>query len=111
MIRPAALIWIGLVVVIAVVLFLVKYEVKSLDDELAVLQQDALAQQEAIHVLRAEWSYLNRPERLADLAERHLDLEPVGPGQLVAFDPWLEKTPNRSAAELGRKISSGRTEP
>jgi cell division protein FtsL len=111
MIRPATLIWIGLVVVIAVVLFLVKYEVKSLDDELAALQQDALAQQEAIHVLRAEWSYLNRPERLAELAERHLDLEPVGPGQLVAFDPWLESAPNQTDVGLGQKISSGRTEP
>jgi hypothetical protein len=36
-------------------------------------------------VLLAEWSYLNRPDRLAGLAARHLDLSPMTPGQLGAM--------------------------
>lgn len=108
---PAAMVWAALIGAMAFGLVQIKLAVQPAEEEFARLSRDLLASEEAIHVLRAEWSYLNRPERLADLAERHLDLEPVGPGQLVAFDPWLEKAPNRSAAELGRKISSGRTEP
>ena len=33
-------------------------------------------------VLRAEWSYLNRPDRLSELASRHLALGPVAPVQV-----------------------------
>jgi cell division protein FtsL len=85
MMRPATLTWVGLAASAAVALFLVKYEVQNLNDELAALQNDVIAQHEAIHVLRAEWSYLNRPERLAKLAKRHLDLEPMAPSQLISY--------------------------
>lgn len=49
-------------------------EVQDLDDRLAGIQRDIAREQESLHVLRAEWSYLNRPERLEALARRHLDL-------------------------------------
>ena len=49
-------------------------EVHDLEDRLAGIHRDIAREQEALHVLRAEWSYLNRPERLEDLARRHLDL-------------------------------------
>ena len=39
-----------------------------------------------VHVLKADWSYLNRPERLALLARRHLDLRPVVSPQIVSLD-------------------------
>ena len=67
-------------------MFMVKYDVQSLDRELAALERDARDHREAIHVLHAEWSYLNRPQWLTLLAKRHLTLEPVGPDQLVARD-------------------------
>ena len=49
-------------------------EVHDLEDRLAGIHRDIAREQEALHVLRAEWSYLNRPERLEDLARRHLEL-------------------------------------
>ena len=49
-------------------------EVHDLEDRLAGIHRDIAREQEALHVFRAEWSYLNRPERLEDLARRHLDL-------------------------------------
>lgn len=85
MIRPALILWIGLPAIVTIALLLVSYQVKRLEYELAALEREALAQQEEIHVLNAEWSFLNRPERLARLAERHLELAPVAPAQLINF--------------------------
>ncbi len=84
MIRPGVLVWIGAIVLMAITLFFITYEVQSVEKEVAALNREAIAQEEAIHVLRAEWSYLNRPERLSSLAERHLALQSVAPGQLIA---------------------------
>ncbi|SVD07558.1 uncharacterized protein METZ01_LOCUS360412, partial [marine metagenome] len=40
-----------------------------------------------IHVLEAEWAYLNRPQRLAQLTTKYLSfLSPVLPSQIVSFD-------------------------
>jgi cell division protein FtsL len=84
MIRPGALVWIGAIVAVAVALFLITYQVKNLEAEIEELNREAEAQEEAIHVLNAEWGFLNRPDRLADLAERHLALAPVNAAQLSA---------------------------
>ena len=86
MIRPVTLVWIGLAAVVAVSLFLVKYKVQDLDEQLADLEAEKRATQEAIHVLEAEWTYLNRPERLEGLAKKHLELAPASPAQLVVFE-------------------------
>jgi hypothetical protein len=38
-------------------------------------------------VLGAEWAYLNRPQRLAQLTTKYLSfLSPVLPSQIVSFD-------------------------
>lgn len=83
--RPALILWIGLPAIVTIALLLVSYQVKGLESELAELERAALTQQEKIHVLNAEWSFLNRPERLARLAKRYLDLAPVAPKQLITF--------------------------
>ena len=85
MIRPALILWIGLPAIVTIALLLVSYQVQRLENELERLERAAMAQQEEIHVLNAEWSYLNRPERLARLAARHLELTPVSPAQMSSF--------------------------
>ena len=85
MIRPALILWIGLPAIVTIALLLVSYQVQSLENELETLEREAIAQQEEIHVLRAEWSFLNRPERLARLAGRYLELVPVTPSQMTSF--------------------------
>lgn len=97
MIRPGALVWIGATVIVAIAMFLIVYRVKGLETELASLNQEALAHEEAIHVLKAEWGFLNRPERLAELAERYLALEPVSAAQLTAAK-LLDEPPAAVAA-------------
>ncbi len=60
------------------------YEVQRLDGDLTRLNRQLLATEEANRVLRAEWSYLNRPAALQLLAAKHLDLAPIAPHQVVA---------------------------
>jgi hypothetical protein len=79
--------------VAALFLFLLKHEVGTLEDDLAAIQAHIGAQEEAIHVLEAEWAYLNRPERLATLSRQQLGLTPLGPERLIA----LEELPLRAA--------------
>lgn len=87
MIRSAVL-WIALATIAGIGLFFLKYEVKSLERELARTEQRIEENRVAIHVLRAEWSHLNDPERLRRLAEKHLELEPVDPARVIALDQW-----------------------
>ena len=64
-----------LAVVMGAASIVIGTEVYDLEDRLAGIHRDIAREQEALHVLRAEWSYLNRPERLEALARRHLRLD------------------------------------
>lgn len=85
MMRGMTILWTGLAVVIGIGLFLLKYEVRSLEGHLAQVNRDIRGHQEAIHVLKAEWSYLNDPERLRDLNDRHLAMKPFRGDQLASI--------------------------
>lgn len=78
--------WILAGSITALTLFQIKQEVMDLEDEIQALHRDILRDQEAIHVLQAEWSYLNNPGRIAALAERHLQLAPIPAERVIGFD-------------------------
>ena len=86
MIRPRVILWIGLAAIVGVSLFVVKYEVQSLDEHLLGLEKEKLVTERSIHVLEAEWAHLNRPERLERLAKKYLNLHPANPKQLIVSD-------------------------
>jgi len=85
-VRGVGLMWAVLVVAAATALFLVKYEVIALEDDLARLERKMERDRTAIHVLRAEWSYLNEPERLGALTRKHLGLVPMAADAMVSLD-------------------------
>ena len=91
MIRPATLLVLLLAAALSVVLFGVKYQVQDLEAELIGIERGIVGEERAIHVLRAEWSHLNAPERLRDLAQRHLGMGPVSARQLETFDGLAER--------------------
>ena len=64
-------------------LYNMKYEVRRLEGELAGLQRTLASERQAVQVLKAEWAYLNRPERLQNLSTRNLDLQPVDVRQMT----------------------------
>ena len=82
MIRFGTVLWLVLVACVGFGMFKVKYEVMELEDALGRTNRAILADQDAIHVLKAEWAFLGQPSRLADLSRRHLDLVPLGATQL-----------------------------
>lgn len=86
MIKRATIFWMLLATAAGIGLFVLKYEVKSMEGRLAAIHNKTLGNLEAVHVLKAEWSYLNQPERLEDLGRRLLRLEPVKASQTVDID-------------------------
>ena len=75
--------WLVLAITAVAGLYALKLEVQALEGELRALNTRIIAGQDAIRVLRAEWSYLNRPARLQQLAEAYLDLQPLSTGQII----------------------------
>jgi cell division protein FtsL len=82
MIRFASLLWLALVAVTGFATFKVKYAVQDIEEELNKVRRQTIAEQQEIHVLRAEWTALTQPERLADLNRRLLSLAAITPKQL-----------------------------
>ncbi len=85
MIRISALVWVVVLALLGVGLFQVKYNVQLKERELRDVRRQIEANLSAVHVLEAEWSYLNDPLRLADLARRHTGLVPTTPGRIGDF--------------------------
>lgn len=79
------------------------------------LRQDIRAAHERLSMLKAEWAYLNRPDRLRDLAQINFDrlgLLPLGPEQFgnvdqVAYppDPIVEISDAMEVANLTDDLS------
>ncbi|HYH71132.1 MAG TPA: hypothetical protein VEX16_07480 [Methyloceanibacter sp.] len=73
-------------VALAYVNYQVKYESRGIDEEIVSLNKKIEDERDAIAVLRAEWSLLNRPERLQRLAQKHLKLGDAQPRQLLTLE-------------------------
>jgi hypothetical protein len=82
MIRLASLFWLALVAATGFATFKVKYAVQDIEEELNRVRKQTVIEHQEIHLLRAEWTTLNQPERLADLNRRILSLAAMAPKQL-----------------------------
>src|SRR4026208_2644708 len=95
MLRPITLFWIVLTIVAGYATLQFKHNVQAREHELTQLDSKILRHQEAIHVLKAEWAYLNEPARLEKLSRRYLDLSPARGSQMID----LASLPGRAAGE------------
>jgi hypothetical protein len=91
MIRIGTFVWLALLTLIGVGLYQVELGVLAKEAELKQIKQKIDANHDAMHVLDAEWSYLNDPTRLADLARRYTDMVPVTPTQLAGFERLMPR--------------------
>ena len=91
----------GLVIgsLLAVFVFAIKYEVQDLEVDVANLNRSIERERQSIHVLLAEWSHLNDPARIQELAREHLGLGGISAGQVAEIEqiPMRIDTPDRLA--------------
>ena len=86
MIRPFDILLAGLVVGGAVWTYSIKHEAEAAADRVSALRAAIKREEERIMFLRADWAFLNAPERLERLVKRHaeeLKLEPVASSQII----------------------------
>lgn len=86
-------------VALAYVIYQVKYQSRALDAEIVTLGKQIDEERDGIAVLRAEWSLLNRPERIERLAQKYLKLAPARPTQLVTIDTVSDRDFDRTRLE------------
>jgi cell division protein FtsL len=102
MIKLLHVIAIGALVSSAVYAYSIKYETTLEAEQLQKTKAKAQRERDAIAVLKAEYQYLNRPDRLQMLADRHLDLQPFSVTQVVRMSDVPKRGPKVDA--IGRKL-------
>jgi len=93
MMQKGVWLWLCLALGLGFGVYELKLRVQGLEQRLAATNREILADEEAIHVLKAEWSYLNEPERIDALARKYLGMVPLTGSQFGGFDdlpPRLE---------------------
>lgn len=78
----------GAMIGLLVLIYQQKHETRQLEARAAELSREIAEQTRALAVLRAEWTYLTRPERLEKLASQ-MGLEPVKPDQVTPFAEFV----------------------
>ncbi len=87
-------------------LYRLKYTVEAQRNHVTAIENQIETDKRAIKVLRAEWAYLTRPQRLEDLSKDFMTLEPLRAGQISN----LEDIPERPAEILPEEDAADRTE-
>lgn len=101
--KLSTFVWMFVIVVASFMLYKVKYQVQGLKNEIAATGRELEKEREALHVVNAEWAYLNRPARLQMLAAKYLASEGVTVNQIAEVEeiPF----PNRSMAAMDKEGS------
>ncbi|MEO0485903.1 MAG: cell division protein FtsL [Pseudomonadota bacterium] len=88
----------AIVIALAVWAYAENYRTQASIDRVERLHRDIAAAQARMAVLKAEWAYLNRPDRLLDLAELNfltLELLPLAPEQFGMIEQIPYPRPER----------------
>jgi len=76
----------------AVYAYTIKYQTSYRAEQIAKTKIEIKTESDAIAVLRAEWAYMTRPERLQQLADQYLvDVKPLDVKQLVSVHALPDK--------------------
>ncbi len=93
MIRPFTCLCMLLAAGAGLYLYQEKHRAQVLDREIMRVVKATDVARDRTGMLRAEWALLNEPDRLASLAERHLALRPLTPGQFVPLADLASRLP------------------
>ncbi|MEM6620534.1 MAG: cell division protein FtsL [Pseudomonadota bacterium] len=106
---PLYVICCGLIVAMAYWAYKENYRTQASLRRVAALQADIAAERVAISVLRAEWAYLNRPERLRELVALtfpDLGLMPLMPEHFADAELVAYPAPPAPEAEIKDPVST-----
>ncbi len=87
-------------------LYTLEHRTRSVEREIARVDESVESEYEFIGLLNAEWSLLTRPQRLEQLARNHLNMAPVLPDQLVGLDGLAARIPPAPASEPDKTPAS-----
>ena len=93
--RTLCLLAFGIFVGLFAYTYNLKLKTRALETDARELVNALLDEGDFLALMRAEVSYLSRPERIEDMARKTLKLEPITSAQLV---PWNAVAPGSSAA-------------
>lgn len=74
------------------VLFQTSQNVQEAEHQLRIKQASLVKEQEAMRVLEAEWDYLNRPDRIEELARQYLKMKAPSLDTLVNDSAGVPRT-------------------
>ena len=80
---------IGCVIFCATWAYQVNYETRAVVKRIKLIKEQIRKEEDKLIMLEGEWSYLNRPDRLSELAERffeELSLMPLAPDNYARID-------------------------
>ena len=95
---------IGALIASAAYVYGVKYQTIYASEQLVKTRHQINKERDAINLLRAEYAHLIRPDRLQDLADKQLDMQPLALNQIVKPDDLPERA--AKVDSIGRKLES-----
>lgn len=75
-----------------------KLRTRALEAEARELATSLQDESDFVAIMRAEVSYLSRPERVQELARKSLKLEPISPAQVVSWNAIISDSNAASQA-------------
>ncbi len=75
-----------LTAILGTTLYQIKIGIDQRESELLALERDIRSTEREIAVLEAEWAHLSRPERVLELSNRLLEMQPIPEDRVLPSD-------------------------
>jgi cell division protein FtsL len=102
--RLLHLVAIGALIGSAVYVYTLKYQTIYESEQIVKIKHQINKAKDEIGVLHAEYEHLARPDRVQELADKLLQMQPLALNQIVRPEDIAEK--NNDADSIGRKLES-----
>ena len=104
MIRYPSFIIVFLIVFVAISLYQVKHFITQKELELAAINKKIINTQSDLNILKAELSYLKRPNRIEKIARNKLDLKEISAIDIWNLQHLVEVTKSMAESEVKWKL-------
>lgn len=88
----------------------IKHQVLDLEQKMHGVNRQIIHANETIHILKAEWGYLNQPKRLQGLNNKHLQLRSIAHYQVASYQTFPTLIASRQQKGADRVIVARKKE-